>query len=320
LGQLNEVDSGPRDSGGEGVSIAEETRTQPVLPLPQDPVAEPVTAETRITMIRRRPGWQLIDLGELWRYRELLFFLTWRDVKIRYKQSALGVAWAVIQPLANMAVFTLFLGRLTGISDSEKHYWLFVLAGFLPWTFFSNAIMAASNSVVANERLVTRVYFPRLIIPLSSVGASLVDFAIAGVLLLCVLPFFPPPLRWETLLTPIAMLALLALAIGVGTLLAALTVAYRDVRFLMNFAVQLWMLATPVIYLPVNRLGPHALQILPLNPAFGLIHAFRQMVLGRGLNAYDWYAFGVSFGISVLLLLVGCFYFRRVERGFADII
>jgi lipopolysaccharide transport system permease protein len=301
------------------VSIAEETHAQQTLPLPHAPAAA-VTDETAVTLIRRRPGWQMVNLSELWRYRELLFFLTWRDVKIRYKQSALGVAWAVIQPLANMAVFTLFLGRLTGIGDHVKHYWLFVLAGFLPWTFFSNAIMAASNSVVANERLVTRVYFPRLIIPFSSVGASLVDFAIAGALLLCVFPFYPPPLQWELLLAPVVMVMLLALALGVGTLLAALTVAYRDVRFLMTFAVQLWMLATPIIYLPADQLGPRAQAVLPLNPVFGLVHAFRESVLGGGLDAYGWYAFGVSSGISLLLLAGGCLYFRRVERGFADII
>jgi lipopolysaccharide transport system permease protein len=272
-----------------------------------------------VTLIRRRPGWQLVDLREIWRYRELLFFLTWRDVKIRYKQTALGAAWAVVQPLANMAVFTLFVGRIAGLSH-QKDYWLFVLIGFLPWTFFSNAIIAASNSVVGNERLVTRVYFPRLIIPFSAAGAGLVDFAIAAGLLLFVLPFHPPTVDWGTLLVPVVVLFLMGLAMGVGTLLAALTVAYRDVRFLMTFAVQLWMLATPVIYLPAGQLGPRAQAVLPLNPVFGLVHAFRQTVLEGGLDWYGWYAFGVSSGVSMVLLAVGCLYFRRVERGFADII
>jgi lipopolysaccharide transport system permease protein len=276
--------------------------------------------ELSVTLIRRRPGWQLVDVRELWRYRELLFFLTWRDVKIRYKQTALGVAWAVVQPLANMAVFSLFVGRIAGLSGNDQHYWLFVLVGFLPWTFFSNAIIAASGSVVGNERLVTRVYFPRLIIPFSAVGASLVDFGIAAGLLLFVLPFHPPVVHWGTLLIPVVVLLLLGLALGVGTLLGALTVAYRDVRFLMTFAVQLWMLATPVIYLPAGHLGPRAQLVLPLNPAFGLVHAFRQTVLEGGLDAYGWYAFAVSSGVSLVLLIVGCLYFRRVERGFADII
>jgi lipopolysaccharide transport system permease protein len=300
------------------VSIAEESSSTTVA-LPHQPGDAPA-AEPAVTLIRRRSGWQTVDFVELWRYRELLFFLTWRDVKIRYKQSALGIAWALIQPLANMAVFTLFLGRLTGIGDHVSHYWLFVLAGFLPWTFFSNAIMAASGSVVANERLVTRIFFPRLIIPFSAVGASLVDFAIAGALLMCVFPFYPPPLQWQILLTPVVVVMLLALAIGVGTLLAALTVAYRDVRFLMTFAVQLWMLATPIIYLPVDQLGPRARAVLPLNPVFGLVHAFRDVVLGGGLDDYGWYAFTVSSGVSLALLVTGCLYFRRVERGFADII
>jgi lipopolysaccharide transport system permease protein len=301
------------------VAIAEESSSTQIV-VPRDEPVEATAGDPAVTLIRRHPGWQLVNLREIWRYRELLFFLTWRDVKIRYKQSVLGVAWAVIQPLANMAVFSLFLGRLTGIGDHVPRYWLFVLVGFLPWTFFSNAIMAASNSVVANDRLVTRVYFPRLIIPFSAVGAGLVDFVIAGGMLLCVFPFVPPPLRWEVVLAPLVILMLLALALGVGTLLAALTVAYRDVRFLMTFAVQLWMLATPIIYLAADQLGPRARAVLPLNPVFGLVHAFRNVVLGNGMDQYSWYAFGVSAGVSLLLLAVGCLYFRRVERSFADII
>jgi lipopolysaccharide transport system permease protein len=287
----------------------------------RDTEAEPVH-DPDVTLIRRRPGWQLVDVGELWRYRELLYFLTWRDVKIRYKQTALGVAWSVVQPLANMAVFTLFIGRIAGLSNPAHRppYWLCVLVGFLAWTFFANAIIAGSSSVVGNERLVTRIYFPRLIIPFSAVGASLVDFVIAGALLLCVFPFEPPTLGWGTLMIPVTVLMLLALATGVGTLLAALTVAYRDVRFLMTFAVQLWMLATPVIYLPYNQLGPRAQTVLPLNPVFGLVHAFRQSVLEGYLDADAWYAFGVSSAVSLALLAAGCLYFRRVERGFADII
>ncbi len=301
------------------MAVGVETHAQQAPPAPA-PVPE--EGGPAVTLIRRRPGWQLVNLAELWRYRELLYFLTWRDVKIRYKQTALGVAWAVVQPLANMTVFALFLGRLTGISDHVVHqpYWLFVLVGFLPWTFFSNAIMAASGSVVSNERLVTRVFFPRLIIPFSTIGASLVDFAIAGALVLPVLPFYPPPAHWEALLIPVVVLLFAALATGVGTLLAALTVRYRDVRFLMTFAVQLWMLATPVIYMPAEALGPRAQAVLPFNPAFGLVHAFRQTLLGAGMTSYDWYAFGVSAGLSVLLLVIGCLYFRRTERGFADVI
>jgi len=201
------------------VSTVEEkqARQTPHLPVSHDPSATP--QDLPVTLIRRRLGWQLVDLREIWRYRELLFFLTWRDVKIRYKQTALGVAWAVIQPLANMAVFTLFVGRIAGLGDRTHAYWLFVLVGFLPWTFFSNAIIAASNSVVGNERLVTRVYFPRLIIPFSAVSANLVDFAIAGALLVVALPLSPNPLHfgWGTLFAPVVILLFLCLAIGVGT-------------------------------------------------------------------------------------------------------
>jgi lipopolysaccharide transport system permease protein len=303
------------------VATATETQTKPTAPpLPHAP--HDAAADPAVTLIQRRPGWQLVNASEIWRFRELLFFLTWRDVKIRYKQTALGVAWAVVQPLANMAVFALFLGRIAGIGDHVKThpYWLLVLVGFLPWTFFSNSIMAASTSVVSNERLVTRVYFPRLLIPFSAVGASLVDFAIAAALLACVLPFHLPPLHAELLVIPVILAVLVALATGFGTLLAALTVSYRDVRYLMNFGVQLWMLATPIIYLPANQLGPRAQAVLPLNPAFGLIHAFRQALLEEGMNAYDWYAFAVSAAVSLALLAAGCLYFRKVERGFADII
>lgn len=302
------------------MSVAEDSHTKMATAPPLGAAPEP-PHDPEVTLIRRRPGWQLVDVGELWRYRELLFFLTWRDVKIRYKQSALGVAWAVIQPLANMAVFTLFIGRIAGLAHPTKHhYWMFVLIGFLPWTFFANAITAGSTSVVGNERLVTRIYFPRLIIPFSAVGASLVDFLIAGGLLVCLFPFDPPTLGWGTLMAPVVVAMFLALATGVGTVLAALTVAYRDVRFLMTFAVQLWMLATPIIYLPAIALGPRARTVLPLNPVFGLVHAFRQAVLEGELDEYGWYAFGVSSAVSLILLAAGCLYFRRVERSFADII
>jgi lipopolysaccharide transport system permease protein len=269
-------------------------------------------------VIERRPGWRLLDLAELWRFRELLFFLTWRDVKVRYKQTALGAAWAVLQPLATMAVFTAFLGQLAGVPSGGVAYPLFVFAGLIPWTFFANAVGASGQSVVGNQNLVTKVYFPRLLIPMSAVAAGLVDFLIAFGMLLVLMLWYGVLPGWGLLLVPLLTAGLGVAALGVGTLLAALTVAYRDFRYVVTFLVQLWMFATPTIYMQADAvLGPKALALLPLNPAYGLITNFRQAVLG---GALDWYALAVSGAVSVLLLVLGCLYFRRVERTFADII
>jgi lipopolysaccharide transport system permease protein len=269
------------------------------------------------TVIERRPGWQLVDPREIWRFRELLFFLTWRDVKVRYKQTVLGAAWAVLQPLSTVVVFAFFLGRLGGVSDGIEHYPLFVLTAILPWTFFANAVSAAGNSVVTNERLVTKIYFPRLIIPVSSVGASLFDFLISLAILAVMMAWYGAAPGWSVLLAPTVMLLLTATAVGVGTLLSALILAHRDFKYVLAFCVQLWMFATPCIYLKPTVLGPISRIVLPLNPAYGLLLNFRQAVLGGDL---DWYSLGVSSAVGLALLLAGCFYFRRVERSFADVI
>jgi lipopolysaccharide transport system permease protein len=282
------------------------------------PAAVDPSDDLPLTIIERRSTWQLVDWRELWRYHELLFFLTWRDVKVRYKQTVLGAAWAVLQPLATMIVFAVFLGRMAGVSNQIEHYSLFVFAGMLPWTFFANALSSAGGSVVGNQNLVTKVYFPRLIIPMSAVGAGLVDFAVAFGMLAAMMLFYSVLPGWGFLLLPLMVLLLGIAALGIGTLLAALTVAYRDFRYVVPFGVQLWMFATPCIYLDAaNLIGPRGQLVLPLNPAYGLILNFRQAALGGSL---DWYALLVSAAVSIAMLLVGCFYFRRVERGFADII
>jgi lipopolysaccharide transport system permease protein len=271
-----------------------------------------------VTVIERKSGWQVVDLGELWRYRELLFFLTWRDVKIRYKQTVLGAAWAILQPLATMLVFSLFFGRVAANTSSSVPYSLFVLAGLVPWLFFSNAIASAGQSVVGNQNLVTKVYFPRLMIPMGAVGAGLVDLAIAFVLLVIMMAWHGMAPGWSFALVPILTLGLVIAALGVGTLLSALTVAYRDFRHVVPFMVQLWMFATPSIYMQANtEAGSQLRYLLPLNPAYGLIASFRQAMLGGPI---DTYSLAVSGAVSVLLLLGGCLYFRRVERDFADII
>jgi lipopolysaccharide transport system permease protein len=280
-----------------------------------DPSPDP--AALAVTVVERRSDWRVVDPAELWRYRELLFFLTWRDVKVRYKQTVLGAAWAILQPLATMVVFTLFLGRVVTHPGSSYPYSLYVYAGLLPWTFFSTAVASAGQSVVGSQNLVTKVYFPRLIIPMGAVAAALVDFAIAfGLLLVLMLYHGVMPGPAFLLALPILLVLVIA-ALGVGTLLSALTVAYRDFRHAVPFLVQFWMFATPVIYMGPEALGPRWQRLLPLNPAYGLIGAFRQATLGGPI---DWPALGISGGVSVALLVLGAVYFRRVERSFADII
>jgi lipopolysaccharide transport system permease protein len=270
------------------------------------------------TVIRPCRGWRTIDLAELWKYRELLFFLTWRDVKVRYKQTALGAAWAILQPLMTMVVFSIFFGRLAGVSSGSVPYPLFAFAGLLPWTFFANAISGAGMSVVGSERLITKIYFPRLIVPVSAVGASIVDFGIALGMLGVLMAWYgvaPSPM---IVLAPLLVLGLFLAAVGIGSLLAALNVSYRDFRYVIPFMIQLWMFCTPTIYMQSDRLATSNWRyVLPLNPAYGLIKNFRTSVLGGDLDPYS---LGVSMAVAVLCFVAGTLYFRRVERGFADII
>jgi lipopolysaccharide transport system permease protein len=290
----------------------------PTEPAQAPDISTQATHDLPTTVIERKPGSRFLDLGELWRYRELLFFLVWRDVKVRYKQTVLGAAWAVIQPFATMIVFSLFFGQMAGAPDSHVPYPLFVFAGLLPWFFFSNAIASAGQSVVGNQNLVTKIYFPRLLIPMGAVGAGVVDFLVALVVLAGMMVYYGVAPGWGVLLVPVVALGLMVAALGVGTLLSALTVAYRDFRYVVPFLVQLWMFATPTIYLQADAVvGPRWRPLLPLNPAYGLIANFRAAVLGGEL---DLYALAVSGGVSVVLLVLGCLYFRRVERSFADII
>jgi len=304
--------------------VGSDTRAEPAAPpapaATQPPMQPPVpapAAEPPVTVIEPQRGWALPDLRELLRYRELLFFLALRDIKVRYKQTVLGIGWAVAQPLATMAVFALFIGRMAGVANGVEHYPLFVFAGMVAWTFFGNTVTTAAGSVIANERLVTKIYFPRLIIPLATVGVGLFDLAIASVLLAVMVAGFGVVPSWSVLLLPLTVVMLAIAAAGVGILLSALIVAQRDFKYVLSFGVQLWMFATPSLYLSAESLGPTAQTYLPLNPAYGLVLAFRQAAIG---GAFDWYAFGVSSAVGILLAIVGMLYFRRVERGFADVI
>jgi homopolymeric O-antigen transport system permease protein len=274
-------------------------------------------AEQPVTVIGPARGWQWLNLRELWRFRELLYFLAWRDVKVRYKQTVLGAGWAILQPLMMMVVFTIVFSRIAGVSSDDQPYPLFAFAGLLPWTFFATAVANAANSVVGSERLITKIYFPRLMIPFAAGGAALVDLGIAFTLLLVfsiTFGFFPGT---GLLLLPVIVALIALAAVGIGTLLAALNVRFRDFRYVVPFLLQLWMFATPAVYLqPADRVSMWQV-LLSLNPMEGLVAAFRAAVLGGPL-------FGPQIAISavcaVVFFLLGCLYFRKVEDGFADII
>ena len=247
----------------------------------------------------------------------MLAFFIWRDVKVRYKQTVLGAAWAVLQPLATVLVFTLFLGRIPMVGGSMANYPLYVLAGIIPWIYFSSTFSAAANSVVANQNLVTKIYFPRLLLPLAVVGANFIDFTIAFIMLLIWMLVCGVGTGFTIVVLPLIVLLLMMASFGVGTLLAALIVSHRDFRFLVGFLERLGMYATPTIFLNMDTFSPRMREWLPLNPAYGLIDNFRRSILGESL---DWYSLAISSVVSLLLLLFGCLYFRGVERGFADVI
>lgn len=276
-----------------------------------------------VTIICPSRGWQPVNWRELWRCRELMYFLVWRNLKTRYKQTVLGGAWAILQPLATMAIFTVFLGKVAAVrgplgGDPHTPYWLFVFTGMLPWIFFANTLGGSSQSVVNGANLITKIYFPRLIIPMASAGGPVVDLIVSFGLLLFLMFITGVVPGWGVLLVPVLALALAFASLGLGILLSALTVAYRDVSSILPFMIQLWMFATPTIYLQDNSLiDPRWQKLLPLNPAQGLIVNFRQAVLGGDL---DLYSLSISLAVSLLLAMLGCFYFRRVEQNFADII
>jgi lipopolysaccharide transport system permease protein len=284
----------------------------------EDLSGTPVDTVEHRTVIEPSRGWQLVNVRELWRYRELVYFLCWRDVKVRYKQTLLGAAWAILQPAMMMVIFTVFFGRLAGMSSGDFPYPLFVLAGLLPWTFFSSALTSGANSVVGSERLITKIYFPRLAVPFAAVGAAVVDFVIAILLLMIVMLYYGYLPSANVWLAPLIFAVILMASLGLGALLAALNVAYRDFRYVIPFLIQLGMFATPTIYLQPK--GDESLTIhwlMTLNPLTTLISGFRAGLLGGPI---PWLGLGVASGLSFLLFVVGCLYFRKVEDRFSDII
>jgi lipopolysaccharide transport system permease protein len=269
------------------------------------------------TIIEPKKGWAPVDLNEIWNYRELLHFLTKRDIKVRYKQTILGGMWAIIQPVFTMVVFTLFFGRLAKMPSDGIPYPIFVYAGLLPWTYFANALSASGNSLVGSANLITKVYFPRLIVPASASLAGLLDFFVAmlvlGVLMVYY-RFFP---SFTVFLFPVLVGLTFLCAVGAGLWLSALNVQYRDIRYVIPFLVQLWMFVSPVIY-PVSIIKKEYQWILALNPMGGVIKAYRASLLGH--TPIDWFLLGISTAIIVLLFISGLYYFRRMEQVFADVV
>jgi lipopolysaccharide transport system permease protein len=276
----------------------------------------PDLPEEPLVVIAPNKGWSALDLHDLWAFRELLYFLTWRDVKVRYKQTELGVAWAIIQPLFTMVIFNLFFGRLAGVPSDNVPYPIFAFAGLLAWTFFANAITQSGNSLVGSAHLITKVYFPRMIIPGAAVAAGLVDFAIAFVILVLLMFYYGVGITWNIVMFPVMVLLTTLLALGTGMWLSALNVKYRDVRFALPFMVQLWMYLSPVIY-PTSFLPAKLRSLLLLNPMTGIIEGYRSALFGRPFN---WIALVVSTVITLLLLIYSSYSFRRMEKSFADIV
>src|SRR3954451_10471493 len=288
----------------------------PPQQLALEPLKEDKPAPAQRVVIESDDTGVTLDLPDIWRYRELLYFLTWRDVKIRYKQTLLGAAWAIIQPLFAMLLFTLIFGKLARMPSDGVPYPLFAYAGLLPWTFFANAVTNSSNSLVGSATLITKVYFPRLFIPAAAVAAGLLDFFIACLLLIPMLCYYRIGLSWSLLmLAPLILLSTL-LALAVGMLMSAMNVRYRDVRYALPFLIQLWLFVSPVIY-PSSIIPQRWKWLFALNPMSGIIEGFRAALLGR---TFDWTMLGIAVAITAALLIVSIYIFRRVEATFSDVI
>jgi lipopolysaccharide transport system permease protein len=269
------------------------------------------------TVIEPSGTWAAPNLGQLWEYRELLYFLVWRDIKVRYKQTVLGAAWAVLQPLATMAVFSIFLGRLAGVPSDGLPYPLFAFAALVPWHLFAHALTESANSLVANQQLLTKVYFPRLVIPLAAVLAGLVDFTLALGVLIAMMAWYGLGVTPAVLALPLFVLLVVVTALGAGLWLSALNVRYRDVRYTLPFLAQMWLFATPVAY-PSSLVPPRWQALYALNPLASVVEGFRWALLGA--EGHLGWPLAVSAPAAVLLLAGGLLYFRRTERTLADVL
>jgi lipopolysaccharide transport system permease protein len=270
-----------------------------------------------VLRIEASTGWVSLRLGEVWRYRELLYFLVWRDVKVRYKQTALGAAWAIIQPFFTMLIFSLFFGRLAKVPSDGIPYPVFAYAALVPWTFFAQGLTQSSDSLVGSSNLIKKVYFPRLVIPTGTVLAGLIDFTLAFIVLLGVMAFYHVAVTPRLLLFPVFLLLALVTALGVGLWMSALNVKFRDVKYAIPFVTQFWMFATPIAY-PSNLLGAKWRPLYALNPMVGVVEGFRWCLLGT--NTAPGATIIPSCAAALVLLVSGACYFRRMERTFADVV
>ena len=286
-----------------------------------------ITSQTQEEVLFLRPsrGWSALNLRDLWRYRELIYFLIWRDIKVRYKQTALGAAWAIIQPFFTMIVFTIFFGRLAGVPSDNVPYPIFSYTALLPWGLFTKALGDAGRSMISNRSMITKVYFPRLVIPIASVLSGVVDFAIAFLVLLAMMVYYntlpggtyqviPTAAVWTL---PLFLLLALVTALGVGLWLSALNVIYRDINYILPFLTQFWLFITPIAY-PSSMIPEKWRLLYALNPMTGVVEGFRWALLGTGTAPAPMLA--VSTTIALVVLLSGLFYFRRMERTFADMV
>jgi len=266
--------------------------------------------------IKPSKGWQLIDLKELWRYKDLLYFLTIRGIKAKYAQSVLGVGWAIIQPLVQTLVFTVIFGNLAKMSSDGVPYVLFSFAAMVPWTYFSNILTESSNSLVQNKAMLSKVYFPRLVLPLSSVFSKLLDFAIGFLVMLGLLVYYrflPGP---GVIIFPLLLLILIMTSLGTGMILSAMAVQYRDIQYAMSFLVRILMYSVPVVY-SINIIPQEYLYVYALNPMVGVIEGMRAAFLGT--KAIPWDLIGIGGAVALFLFIFGAFYFRKMEKTFADI-
>jgi lipopolysaccharide transport system permease protein len=274
-------------------------------------------SEPPVLHIRPRRGWQPLDLKQLWEYRELMYFLSWRDIKVRYKQTALGAAWAVIQPLMTMVVFSIFFGKLAKMPSDGIPYPLFAYAALVPWTFFANSLTQASNSLLQNSNMLKKIYFPRLVMPISSIISGTVDFIFAFIVLIAMMFFYGILPTVNIIWLPFLMLLALGTALGGGLWLSAINVQYRDVRYVIPFLIQVWLFATPIAY-PSSLLSEPWRTLYGLNPMVGVVEGFRWALLGT--ETAPGTAVVVSSFMAGILLVSGTYYFRRMEKTFADIV
>lgn len=307
----------PGEDHGSGMQMASriDSTLAPVAGVA--PPHPPERASAPTLVIEPAGRWPTIDLRELWAYRGLFFFLVWRDVKVRYAQTVLGAGWAILQPVLTMLVFTVIFGRFASIPSDGVPYAVFSLAALVPWTYFSTALSGASNSLVSSTNLITKVYFPRLVIPFAPVLAGLVDFAIALVVLgLVMVGYGIAPTPLALLVVPLLVAGMVLTAAGVGCWLSALNIQYRDVKHVTPFLVQVWMYASPIVY-PMSLVPERYRAIYALNPMAGIVEGFRAVLLGT--SAVSWPTIGLSLLVGAVLFVTGALYFRRTERVFADV-